>query len=173
VTTDEYSTWDQTVGVPVRPRTQKSKGRCDRVFSASVWGIKGTVTEHRCGIQANTFLDLDVGAPVRQSWVFPEFDGGAAVLLSLPGASAVQLLKRDLSDEIEEGSRAGMFDTTSRTLAADEATGGVVVQVTEDAVNIIAQSQRYAALCSRNLSRMTQRSQITLTNHSIQLSAQT
>ncbi|CAI4216976.1 unnamed protein product [Parascedosporium putredinis] len=80
------------------------------------------VTELVHGLPALITLDVEYGAPLRNVWVFPDFEfqgqGGFIVLLSLHNRSLLAEVSIDLNDVRETELPNPCIDTTSRTLAA-------------------------------------------------------
>lgn len=113
----------------------------DSLFSASGRGVKGNLTQWRCGIQGRIGLDIESGEPIRRSWAF-SMDGpsgqGLYGLLALPNSSMLLHFPNDFSqvDAVESDKTA--FDLASRTLHAHRAQSGLILQVTESSIALIS-----------------------------------
>lgn len=151
ITTDEFTTWNQEVGVAgsrMVPWKDRKPSKPDRIFATSGRGIKGAVTEYRYGLQAKIGLEMDCGLGVKQSWLLPSRSAdstGFELLLSMPDQTAVIHLTEDLSLEDESDPGTLQYDHTSRTLAA-AATKDMVIQVTEAFIVLIGDTYWYVFL---------------------------
>ncbi len=151
-TTDESSDSNQKSGAKGRPLVPWSKrlphtfAKPDKVFVASGRGMAGAVTEYRYGFQANIALDVDYKVPIREAWVFPAHlsspNHGLHVLLSLPDRSATLYLSENLSQVEDLDSEAVEYDLTSRTIAAAQSPGHIIVQVSEKCLVLLNGIQR-------------------------------
>ena len=161
MTTDEFSTWNQQQDskgnemVPWRRKPKDFFKTPDRVFAISGIGTNGAVTEYRYGMTANVGLEIDYEAPVRQCWIFPARIGdpsepgdGFHLVLALPERTAILHLSEDLSQVSEADTDTIQYYLASRTVAAQQISEHVVIQVTEEFIAVVEEGQRYERLAS-------------------------
>ncbi|VUC35766.1 unnamed protein product [Clonostachys rosea] len=116
----------------------------DRIFLASGRGETGSVTEIRHGIQARIGLDLELGEPVRQAWLFSDDrleTGSMVAILALPYSTAILSFSGNLEDVVAEQADQTPFDSSTRTLCSARTVSDVIVQVTEETITLVTHSQ--------------------------------
>ncbi|CAH0021859.1 unnamed protein product [Clonostachys rhizophaga] len=131
---------------PANQRGDNSRGHKppDRIFLASGRGATGSVTEIRHGIQARIGLDLELGEPVRQVWLFSDDrleSGSMVAILALPYSTAILSFSSNLEDVVAEPADQTPFDSTARTLCSARIVSDVIIQVTEETITIVTHSQ--------------------------------
>ncbi|KAJ9131153.1 Mono-functional DNA-alkylating methyl methanesulfonate domain protein [Pleurostoma richardsiae] len=151
ITTDEFSNCNQQVGargnimIPWTERPETIYIAQDKVFATVGRGLTGTVAEYRYGLQASIGLDLDYLSPIKQAWLLPSdissSEDGFHMLLSMPDRSTVLHLPADFSQADEPNPDTLPYDLRSRTLAAGKLSEQVIIQITEQTVVLIMQSQ--------------------------------
>ncbi|CAH0059660.1 unnamed protein product [Clonostachys solani] len=116
----------------------------DRIFLATGRGATGSVTEIRHGIQARIGLDLELGEPVRQAWLFSDDrlgSGSMVAILALPYSTAILSFSSNLEDVVAEPADQTPFDSSTRTLCSARIVSDVIVQVTEETITLVTHSQ--------------------------------
>lgn len=145
-TTSDDLSWEAAARVAESDR-KLSRGitKRDRVFLASGRGKTGCVVEPRYGIKARIGLEMDLGDPAKDVWLFPDSqlqDGSMNVVLALPHSTQVIHLSATFEDIVAESPDTTPFDLSSRTIHASCASPGYVVQVSESSVTLITPLQR-------------------------------
>ena len=124
--------------------------RHSKLFTTSGQGKKGSVTEIRHGLAAKIGLVLECESTAKHAWLFAAGDigpdEGYYMLFSTPERSSVLYLSDDLSELTEPATENGLFDLSSRTLAAKIVSGSRVAQVTTESTTLIHHTQRYAEI---------------------------
>lgn len=126
-------------------RKYDHRGRPNKIFLATGRGPEGSLLEPRVGIKARIGIDMDVGEPIKQAWLFPDQrlgDGSFCVILSSPYSTLVLTLDGNLGDVEAETSELTHFDLTSRTLHAARTPSNMIIQITETAITLVVASQR-------------------------------
>ena len=157
-TTDTSTSWSPRTAVAQGPiqssATAGSLNRPDRVFCISGRGLRSSVTELRCGIQARVGLDIDFEQPIRQAWMFPVKVGsqnGFYAILSLPNSTEVLHFSGDLGQVDALSPEAVSFDLGSRTIHAAQSNTGTILQISERMLAIISTSQRYMPVSTSSI----------------------
>lgn len=88
---------------------------------------------------------MDIGEHVRQVWVFADEaanDGSMLVMLALPHSTTILRFEANFADVRAETSETCHFDMASRTLHAVRTASGLIVQISEGHITLVAASQR-------------------------------
>ena len=145
-TTSKEFDWDSDASTNVETAVESYDYKPDRMFLASGRGERGSLTEFRTGLRARIALDIDIGEPISQAWMFSDEGdlGGTHAILALPYSTVVLPLPQQDDDVQICPSTDTHFRLDSRTLHLTRLSNGVTVQVTERSITLIAPSQRYA-----------------------------
>lgn len=147
-TSDEFN-WDNDLSTEIGTVLDQNNFKPDRLFLASGRGERGGLTEFRNGLRARIALDIDLGEPISQAWMLSdERDmGGSYAVLALPYSTIVLPLPHGDEDGSEiSPSTNTLFQLGSRTLHITKLSNGIIVQVTERSITLIAPSQRCVML---------------------------
>lgn len=144
-TTDQHVSWDVDEPTARSGALTQVHTKPDRIFLASGRGAKGSLVEPRVGVQARVGLDMELGEPIRQAWLFEDTrsnDGSMFVILALPHSSALLHLPADLEDVVAEPAEAKKFSLSSRTIFASRVSEDSLIQITEQSIALVTDSQR-------------------------------
>ncbi|KAG9257331.1 mono-functional DNA-alkylating methyl methanesulfonate N-term-domain-containing protein [Emericellopsis atlantica] len=117
----------------------------DRLFFASGRGKDGAIVESRYGLRARIGIEVDIGEPIRQAWIFADNgrkdDNGVWVLAALPDSTKLLYIPDQYDEILDETASGASFGCSSRTLCAGQLPSGMIVQVSEGCVTLVTGSQ--------------------------------
>jgi Mono-functional DNA-alkylating methyl methanesulfonate N-term len=133
--------------------------RQERIFVCSGRGTGHTaVSEIRYGLEAQIGFTADYNdlSSVSQVWTLPDTENGRLVFLISHAqySTAMSLYLADLELEVADSESCRGIDLTTPTIAAAMLPGGLIVQITQAAVNVTAFSPNAPAISNSYPSRI-------------------
>jgi hypothetical protein len=154
VCVQKFMNWAPVMDVVVVPPHSRNRNRVegtpededisgDRLCVCSgSSGNRGVVFELRYGFEARVGLvvPLEHLSSTRSIWTIPDpVDGGVYLLASDPVSSTLLYLSQDVGEEIFTlDDSQSTFDSSSHTLAAGSISFGILVQITDNSIRLVA-----------------------------------